>query len=192
MTPTVAERAAPRPRHACRGTKGVDPVLPGVVHYPHGEEKAEEGNPCGGPSGHGWRLQSPAAVTPAGPGCAGRPVQKVGTDMNAKYRFATAALAGAVCALALAWPAAAGTIYVDDNAPGDPGPGDPTVSDPLEDGSASHPFDAIQQGIDAAVGGDTLRRAGAGTGEERIVARGTRVGCSAATVLTPHGRGPRS
>ena len=43
--------------------------------------------------------------------------------------------------------------YVDDDAPGDPGPGDPAVSDPLEDGSAAHPFDAIQEGINAAVSG---------------------------------------
>ncbi|MBN2563580.1 MAG: right-handed parallel beta-helix repeat-containing protein [Phycisphaerae bacterium] len=42
------------------------------------------------------------------------------------------------------------TWYVDDDAPNDPGPGDPTVSDPDEDGSADHPFDAIQEGIDAA------------------------------------------
>jgi hypothetical protein len=48
------------------------------------------------------------------------------------------------------------TWYVDDDAPNDPGPGDPTVSDPLEDGSAEHPFDAIQEGIDAAVDGDTV------------------------------------
>lgn len=52
-----------------------------------------------------------------------------------------------------AWAA---TIYVDDNAPNDPGPGDPTVSDPLENGTAEHPFDAIQQAIDAAVAGDTV------------------------------------
>jgi hypothetical protein len=52
--------------------------------------------------------------------------------------------------------AAQTTWYVDDNAPGDPGPGDPSVSDPLEDGSAENPFDAIQEGIDAAVDGDTV------------------------------------
>ena len=39
-------------------------------------------------------------------------------------------------------------IYVDDDAPGDPGPGDPDFSDPEEDGSSSHPFDAIQEAID--------------------------------------------
>jgi subtilisin family serine protease len=42
------------------------------------------------------------------------------------------------------------SIYVDDNAPDDPGPGDPSISDPLEDGSPTHPFDAIQEAIDTA------------------------------------------
>ena len=44
--------------------------------------------------------------------------------------------------------------HVDDDAPGDPGPGDPSVSDPQEDGSSAHPFDAIQEGIDAWRNGD--------------------------------------
>jgi hypothetical protein len=48
------------------------------------------------------------------------------------------------------------TWHVDDNAPNDPGPGDASVSDPLEDGSAGHPFDAIQEGIDAATNGDVV------------------------------------
>jgi parallel beta-helix repeat protein len=43
-----------------------------------------------------------------------------------------------------------GIIYVDDDAPGDPWPGDPDLSDPNEDGSWEHPFDAIQEGVDAA------------------------------------------
>lgn len=47
-------------------------------------------------------------------------------------------------------------LHVDDDAPGDPGPGDSGVSDPLEDGSAAHPFDAIQEAIDAAAGGATI------------------------------------
>ncbi len=48
------------------------------------------------------------------------------------------------------------TWYVDDDAPNDPGSGDPTVSDPLEDGSQEHPFDAIQEGIEAASDGETV------------------------------------
>ncbi|MBU0616363.1 MAG: right-handed parallel beta-helix repeat-containing protein, partial [Planctomycetes bacterium] len=67
------------------------------------------------------------------------------------------------CLTLLTWAllaaAAAGaqiTWHVDDDAPNDPGPGDPTISDPLEDGSAEHPFDAIQEGIYAAEEGDTV------------------------------------
>ncbi|MFC1783640.1 LamG-like jellyroll fold domain-containing protein, partial [Planctomycetota bacterium] len=48
-------------------------------------------------------------------------------------------------------------IFVDDNAAGDPDPGNPTYSDPLEDGTVFHPFDAIQEAIDAAAHGDTIR-----------------------------------
>ncbi len=48
------------------------------------------------------------------------------------------------------------TYYVDDDAPGDPLPFYPTVSDPLEDGSAGHPFDSVQEAIDAAADGDTI------------------------------------
>jgi len=51
----------------------------------------------------------------------------------------------------------AATICVDDDAPNDPGPGDPALSDPLEDGSVGHPYDAIQEGINVAAGGDTVR-----------------------------------
>lgn len=40
-------------------------------------------------------------------------------------------------------------FYIDDNAPLDPGPGDPSIGDPLENGSSAHPFDAIQEAIDA-------------------------------------------
>ncbi|MDH7600176.1 MAG: right-handed parallel beta-helix repeat-containing protein [Sedimentisphaerales bacterium] len=39
--------------------------------------------------------------------------------------------------------------YVDDDGPNDPGPGDPSVSDPNENGSLDHPFDSIQEAIDA-------------------------------------------
>ncbi|MHC4284386.1 MAG: right-handed parallel beta-helix repeat-containing protein, partial [Planctomycetota bacterium] len=49
-----------------------------------------------------------------------------------------------------------GPVYVDDDGPNDPGPGDPAVSDPLEDGTETHPFDTIQEGINLAVGGYTV------------------------------------
>ncbi|MFC1634918.1 C10 family peptidase [Planctomycetota bacterium] len=47
-------------------------------------------------------------------------------------------------------------IYVDTDAPGDPGPNDTTRSDLQEDGSPEHPFDAIQEAIDAAVSRDIV------------------------------------
>ncbi|NQT31119.1 MAG: right-handed parallel beta-helix repeat-containing protein [Deltaproteobacteria bacterium] len=51
--------------------------------------------------------------------------------------------------LVTAVPALAFTeVWVDDNAPGDPGPGNPAISDPLEDGTPAHPFDEIQEAID--------------------------------------------
>ena len=66
-------------------------------------------------------------------------------------------MVGLALVAALSAPAGAETTwYVDDDAPNDPGPGDPGVSDPLEDGSAEHPFDAIQEGIDATSDGDTV------------------------------------
>jgi len=49
-----------------------------------------------------------------------------------------------------------GPIYVDDDAPNDPGPGDPQVSDPIENGTDAHPFDTIQEGINAAKDGYTV------------------------------------
>ena len=51
----------------------------------------------------------------------------------------------------------AGILYVDDDAPNDPNPGDPGSSDPDEDGSMDHPFDAIQEGINAANEGDIVQ-----------------------------------
>ncbi|MHC5108905.1 MAG: right-handed parallel beta-helix repeat-containing protein [Planctomycetota bacterium] len=41
-------------------------------------------------------------------------------------------------------------LYVDDDASGDPAPGDPSVGDPLEDGSAEHPYDSIQEALTTA------------------------------------------
>jgi hypothetical protein len=46
--------------------------------------------------------------------------------------------------------------YVDDDAPGDPGPGNPGISDPLENGSIQHPFDSIQEAIDAGAVTETI------------------------------------
>jgi hypothetical protein len=48
------------------------------------------------------------------------------------------------------------TLYVDDDAPADPGPGDAAVSDPNEDGSPAHPFDRIQEAIEVAAAGVTI------------------------------------
>jgi len=48
------------------------------------------------------------------------------------------------------------TWYVDDDAPNDPGPGDPSISDPLEDGSSTHPYDVIQEGINTASDNDSV------------------------------------
>ena len=81
-------------------------------------------------------------------------------------------------ALLISHAAAAQTIWhVDDNAPNDPEPGAPEISDPLEDGSLDHPFDAIQEALDAAVSGDTV-----------LVADGVYVGIGNRE-LNPEGKG---
>ena len=57
-------------------------------------------------------------------------------------------------------------IYVDDDAPLDPGAQDTSVSDEDEDGTFEHPYDAIQEAIVAAADGDTvIVLAGTYTGE---------------------------
>ena len=48
------------------------------------------------------------------------------------------------------------TYHVDDNAPAIRSRSIRNVSDPKEDGSAEHPFDSIQEAIDAAADGDTI------------------------------------
>jgi parallel beta-helix repeat protein len=47
-------------------------------------------------------------------------------------------------------------LYLDDNAPNDPGPSNPDISDPCENGSKEHPYDAIQEAIDTAGYKDTI------------------------------------
>jgi len=48
------------------------------------------------------------------------------------------------------------TIYVDNDAANDPEPNNPLKSDPAEDGSAAHPFDAIQKAINHAEHNDLV------------------------------------
>lgn len=42
------------------------------------------------------------------------------------------------------------TLYVDDDAPNDPGPGDRDRSDPSENGTKEHPYDRIQEALEVA------------------------------------------
>jgi hypothetical protein len=58
--------------------------------------------------------------------------------------------------LILSKPKPVRNIFVDDDAPGDPGPGNPDISDPAEDGTSEHPFDGIQEAVDAANDGDSV------------------------------------
>ncbi len=79
-----------------------------------------------------------------------------------RWRYAVAIwLSGLAAGVALG-----GVWYVDDDAPNDPGPGDSLISDPNEDGSAAHPFDAVQEATDAADPNDVVELAdGAYTGD---------------------------
>ena len=51
---------------------------------------------------------------------------------------------------------AACCLYVDDDAAGDPLTESPLESDPAEDGTWEHPFDSVQEAIDAAATGDAV------------------------------------
>jgi len=66
-----------------------------------------------------------------------------------RFRFLLSACMVA-CLLGYATaPSLAKTLWVDDDAPADPAHGDTSVSDPSEDRTAEHPFDAIQEALDA-------------------------------------------
>lgn len=47
-------------------------------------------------------------------------------------------------------------IYVDDDAPGDPGPANAQIGNPLEDGTFARPFDTIQEALDVAADGASV------------------------------------
>ena len=73
-----------------------------------------------------------------------------------------------VAMIVVSAPGRAATIFVDDDAPSDPGPNNNTVSDPLEDGTPAHPFDKIQEGIAAAATGLDDVEVAPGTYDEAI------------------------
>lgn len=75
------------------------------------------------------------------------------------------------------------TLYIDDDARGDPAGGDPNVSDPTEDGTSEHPFDTIQEAIDVATDGATLI-VRPGTYRETVSLRGKNI---LLTGLDPNG-----
>jgi hypothetical protein len=90
-------------------------------------------------------------------------------------------------------------IHVDDDAPLDPGPNDMTVSDPQENGSPEHPFDSIQESIDAAAeDGVVVAHAGRYVETIQLSARNITVtaewlvdsGILAASILDADGSGP--
>lgn len=76
------------------------------------------------------------------------------------------------------------TVMVDDDAPSDPGPGDPNLSDPAEDGTSEHPFDSIQEAIEAA-GKGTKIVVGGGLYLERLDLQGKTVQVVAAWLVDP-------
>lgn len=75
-------------------------------------------------------------------------------------------------------PPTVSSLYVDNDAPGDPGPNDTTASDPGEDGSVEHPFDTVQEAIDIAEQGDiiiVLRGTYTGEGNREIDFKGKQI-----------------
>ncbi len=77
-------------------------------------------------------------------------------------------------------------VCVDDNAANDPAPADAAGSDPQENGTPEHPFDTIQEAIDAAADGATvLVRPGLYAENIRFPGKGITV-----TGVDPNGPGP--
>jgi hypothetical protein len=87
------------------------------------------------------------------------------------------------CDIEAVFAAASETLYVDANAPHDPGPDDAAIGDPHEDGTREHPFDMIQEAIVAATDGATIV-VRSGTYRETIDLRGKRIQL---TGLDPNG-----
>jgi len=103
-----------------------------------------------------WDFQTSGQTTSdSGTGKTTAEMQTAGTFLNAGWDFVDETINGSndiwtICEgrgyPRLWWE----TLYVDDDAPDDPGPGDSQISDPLEDGRQAHPFDTIQEAIDFA------------------------------------------
>ena len=72
------------------------------------------------------------------------------------------------------WRSPMETLHVDDDAPNDPLPFTTVISDPCEDGTPQHPFDSIQEALDAAPDGATVLVYD-GTYRERLVFPGRNV-----------------
>ena len=77
------------------------------------------------------------------------------------------------------------TLYVDDDAPADPGSGDPTVNDPNADGTSEHPIESIQDALDVA-GQETTIIVRPGTYRENVNLSGKKITLVAVDPLNPH------
>jgi hypothetical protein len=84
------------------------------------------------------------------------PAVEAGLVADAHSASTTITMPAACCALVANFLSRMDVLYVDDDAPNDPGPADATTSDSREDGTREHPFDTIQEGIDFAAAGTTI------------------------------------
>jgi len=73
-----------------------------------------------------------------------------------RRRYCISCFLAALCVLFVCSVCAGGIIYVDDDALNDPFPHSASGSDPNECGSQAHPFDTIQEAIDAVEEGSTI------------------------------------